>query len=106
MGYKCLDPTRKVLISRNVIFDEPSFPFAKKDTYENLLIVEHTREAISSVPIKISCNSPTIAESPTQLIPPMSSNEHVASNPSSEPDAMVSSTDDQPVNHPIIPLNT
>lgn len=50
-GYKCLEPNGRVIISRNVIFNETSFPFSKRQvTADNLL---HTTNSCTSANIPL-----------------------------------------------------
>lgn len=87
-GYKCLDLTGKVIISRNAIFNEHSFPYTRKST--------------SSVP-------PTSVPqqfSPTQaLIPIISSNSGESPTQTQFHTNLPSSTNANPTLNPIlIPL--
>lgn len=58
-GFKCLDPTGKIIISRNVIFDETSFRFAKMEAINISHTSSNTTEDIMCSPSTISCSKVT-----------------------------------------------
>lgn len=51
--YRCLDPTGKVIISRNVIFDKLTFSFSKMTTANDLTNLKHETYSLAETAIPI-----------------------------------------------------
>lgn len=102
-GYKCLDPSGKIIISRDVLFNETSFPFAKWINTDHSQISSHTNEDPLFSSSKIPCLAPDNHNSPdqdmeTDQIKPAST----SSNSPSIQEPLPDSTD---TTHPIVTSN-
>lgn len=112
-GYKCLSPTGKIIISRNVIFNESSFPFAKKLTDATNTL--STKESQHNLPEYTSSSLipsiiPTFIEKFPQSTPVQSHH-----SPSSNPQSLTPNSDhfitspepvNSPTHHPILTTNS
>lgn len=91
-GYKCLDPNGKIIIFRDVISDEFSFPFAKNKTNNMGTSTEQPRLTIphvtpkNTVPLisQIHPDPPDTSEDPPIVTCPSSNPEHTTDNNQTE----------------------
>lgn len=102
-GYKCVDPNGKIIISRNVLFNEFSFPFAKHSTNVNQPITDsHSTSSPHSLNLTVTQHS---SQSPNQYVSEdtFSVRENIASPISSSHTSPTSA--DSPVNNSYLPTN-
>ena len=70
-GYKCLDQSGRLYISRHVVFNENVFPYNSNSKYENQNTSQINQAFPNTVPITIF---PDLQITPTPTIPPASNN--------------------------------
>lgn len=104
-GFKCLDPTGKIIISRNVIFDETSFPFSKMKDINNPHTSSDITEGTQYSSLIIPSSSPKGTETPVQQNHSELHRVPQASNSPHEQEQGLSPTDETPTDHPTIPTN-
>jgi hypothetical protein len=64
-GYRCFDPlSNRVIISRHIIFDESSFPFAEQSTQPTSADSDFLEDLTNAVPAPIGSTSPFFAGFP------------------------------------------
>lgn len=104
--YKRLDPNVKTIISRNVIFNELSFPFAKDTSGDVSLTSDNADASVSTPQVTIPCIYSRNTEALTQQNPPTTSSEHLTPAPSSTTEIKPYPSAEQPAEPPIIPVST
>lgn len=98
-GYKCLEPNGKIIVSRNVIFDELSFPFAKNTIGNTSQSSDNANASVSTLKVPIPSSVSRDTETLTQQHPPTISSEDLTPSLSSP-------SIGQPAEPPVSPVNT